>query len=70
MDSEKKMMLPPEPGVPYPIWVGGKLQGPPEDCGGIPGYYDLLEAVRDPAREEHEEMLDWWRIRSRGILRR
>jgi len=36
------MMLPPEPGVPYPIWVGGKLQGPPEDCGGIPGYYDLL----------------------------
>jgi hypothetical protein len=39
--------------------VGGKLQGPPEDCGGIPGYYNLLEAIRDPAHEEHEDMLDW-----------
>jgi len=52
-------VLPPEPGVAYPICVGGKLQGPPEDCGGIPGYYNLLEAIRDPAHQEHEEMLDW-----------
>ena len=52
-------VLPLEPGVPYPICVGGKLQGPPEDCGGIPGYYNLLEAIRDPAHDEHEEMLDW-----------
>jgi hypothetical protein len=52
-------VLPPGPGVPYPICVGGKLQGPPEDCGGIPGYYNLLEAIRDPAHDEHEEMLDW-----------
>jgi hypothetical protein len=37
-----------EPGVAYPCCVGGKLQGPPEDCGGIPGYYNLLEAIRDP----------------------
>ena len=52
-------MLPPEPGVAYPVCVAGKLQGPPEDCGGIPGYYNLLEALRDPAHQEHEEMLDW-----------
>jgi len=52
-------VLPPEPGVAYPICVGGKLQGPPEDCGGIPGYYNLLEAIRDPAHPEHEDMLDW-----------
>jgi hypothetical protein len=32
---------------------------PPEDCGGIPGYYFLLEAIRDPNDERHEEMLDW-----------
>jgi Plasmid pRiA4b ORF-3-like protein len=52
-------VLPPEPEVPYPVCVGGKLQGPPEDCGGIPGYYNLLEAVRDPAHPEHEDLLDW-----------
>lgn len=52
-------MLPPEPGVVYPICVGGKRQGPPEDCGGIHGYYNLLEAIRNPAHEDHEEMLEW-----------
>ena len=52
-------VLPPEPGVAYPLCVGGKLQGPPEDCGGVPGYYNLLEVIGDPTHEEHEEMLDW-----------
>jgi hypothetical protein len=52
-------VLPPEPGVAYPICVDGKLQGPPEDCGGIPGYYNLLEAMRDPAHPEHADLLDW-----------
>ena len=32
---------------------------PPEDCGGIWGYYELLEAVNNPKHEEHQEMLDW-----------
>jgi hypothetical protein len=52
-------VLPPEPGVAYPVCVAGKLQGPPEDCGGVPGYYNLLEALRDPDHEEHENLLDW-----------
>lgn len=52
-------VLPPELGVAYPICAGGKLHGPPEDCGGIPGYYNLLEALRDPTHQEHEDMLDW-----------
>jgi hypothetical protein len=52
-------VLPPEPGIAYPTCVGGKLQCPPEDCGGVPGYYNLLEAIRDPAHKEHEDMLDW-----------
>jgi hypothetical protein len=52
-------VLQPEPGVAYPICVAGKLHCPPEDCGGIPGYYDLLAAISDPAHKEHEDMLDW-----------
>ncbi len=52
-------VLPPEPGVAYPICVGGKRQCPPEDCGSIPGYYNLLEVIRDPTHEEHEDMMDW-----------
>lgn len=52
-------VLPPEPGVAYPLCVGGKLHGPPEDCGGIPGYYNLLEALHDPKHQDHEELLAW-----------
>jgi hypothetical protein len=52
-------VLPPEPGVHYPVCVDGKLQGPPEDCGGVPGYYNLLEAIHDPKHPEHEDLLDW-----------
>jgi hypothetical protein len=52
-------VLPPDPAGHYPICVGGKLQGPPDDCGGVPGYYNLLEALRDPDHEEHEDLLDW-----------
>jgi len=49
-------VLPPEPGVDYPICLGGKLQGLPDDCGGVPGYYSILEAIRDPAHAAHKEM--------------
>ena len=52
-------VLPREPGLSYPACVGGKRHGPPEDCGGIPGYYNLLEAIRDPDHDEHEETLEW-----------
>jgi hypothetical protein len=52
-------ILPQEPGVAYPICVAGKLRCPPEDCGSIPGYYNLLEVIRDPTHEEHEDMMDW-----------
>ena len=52
-------LLPSEPGLNYPICTGGKRHGPPEDCGGIGGYYNLLEAIHDPEHQEHEEMLEW-----------
>jgi hypothetical protein len=43
----------------YPVCTEGRLACPPEDCGGIPGFYDLVEALNDPNHERHEEMLDW-----------
>ena len=32
---------------------------PPEICGGIWSYYDMLDAIRDPDHPDHEEMLEW-----------
>jgi hypothetical protein len=51
--------LPVDPNTTYPICTGGKLACPPEDCGGVPGFYDLVDALADPNHERHEEVLEW-----------
>ena len=51
--------LAPEPGVHYPVCVKGKGACPPEDVGGVWGYADFLEALRDPAHAEHADVLEW-----------
>ncbi len=51
--------LPADPGDAYPRCLTGERHAPPEDCGGIPGFYNLLEAIGDPEHEQHEELLDW-----------
>jgi Plasmid pRiA4b ORF-3-like protein len=42
----------------YPRCVAGARACPPEDCGGVWGYADLLSAIRDPSDPEHKEMLE------------
>ena len=39
--------------------LAGKGACPPEDVGGIGGYYGFLEALRNPKHPEHREMLEW-----------
>ena len=43
----------------YPMVTGGRHACPPEDCGGIPGFYRLLEILGKPDHPEHEELLEW-----------
>ena len=47
------------PGQSYPLCVAGKRNCPPEDCGGVWGYAELLEILADPAHPEREERLEW-----------
>ena len=51
--------LPVDPITKYPVCTDGQLACPPEDCGGIPGFYDLVEVITDPNHERHEEMSEW-----------
>jgi hypothetical protein len=49
----------PEEGIRYPVCLKGKRACPPEDVGGMWGYENFLEAIRDPNHDEHEEYLMW-----------
>ena len=48
-----------KPGVGYPRYVAGERNGPPEDCGGVPGFYDLLAARADPSDDNHADAVAW-----------
>ena len=48
-----------DPEVSYPRYVGGERNAPPEDCGGIPGFYDMLEALTDPDHPNHADASEW-----------
>jgi hypothetical protein len=52
-------VLEPEADGQYPQCITGKRACPPEDCGGVWGYNDLLEALKDAENPEHESMLEW-----------
>jgi hypothetical protein len=56
---EVEKVLPPEPGVHYPRCLVGRRACPPEDVGGIWGYEEFLQAIRDPKHPEHAAMLEW-----------
>jgi len=42
-----------------PVCIKAKGACPPEDIGGVWGYYDFLEALDDPDHPEHEESKEW-----------
>ena len=44
----------------YAQCLAGENACPPEDVGGIPGYYEFLEAMADPDHEEHLACMEWW----------
>ena len=43
----------------YPQVLKYKGDNIPEDCGGIGGYYDLLDKLDDPEAEDHDLMEEW-----------
>jgi hypothetical protein len=52
-------ILPRQVGQKYPFCVDGARACPPEDCGGVYGYENVLTVIQNPTHEEHESMLEW-----------
>jgi hypothetical protein len=39
--------------------IDGQRACPPEDVGGVHGYFEFLSALKDPTHEEHENYTEW-----------
>ena len=48
-----------EKGVFCPVCIGGERAGPPEDCGGIEAFHDMLACIKEPNTELGREWIEW-----------
>ena len=52
-------VLPVAAGERLPTCLDGARACPPEDCGGIGGYAEIVEAMKDPSSGKAEEFTEW-----------
>jgi hypothetical protein len=46
-------------GHGYPRFIVGERNCPPEHCGGISGFYEMIDVSSDPTHEEHADVCRW-----------
>lgn len=49
----------PDPQIQLPLCTGGANATPPDDCGGVPGYEEFVQAMADPNDSEHNHLAEW-----------
>ncbi|NLD91381.1 MAG: plasmid pRiA4b ORF-3 family protein [Fibrobacter sp.] len=52
-------ILPGESPYDGPFCIEGARNCPPEDCGSIPGYEDIVEAMKNTKSKKAKEFIDW-----------
>ena len=48
-----------EKNTKYPICIAGKRATPPEDCGGVWSYMNMLEILKDPNHPDYQDTISW-----------
>ena len=52
-------ILPQNPRQRLPVCISGKRRCPPEDSGGVGGYYHMLSVLQDPKDWDHAHISEW-----------
>jgi hypothetical protein len=55
----EKVLPPDAAAATTALCLGGARAGPPEDCGGVWGYADLLKILESRKHPEHKSMKEW-----------
>jgi len=55
----REKLLPPDPAARPLVCLAGEQACPPDDCGGIGGYYQMLEALNKPEHQDYEWVSDF-----------
>lgn len=48
-----------EMGMYEPMLIAGERNGPPEDCGGPPGFAALVDAMANKKHPERRNLVEW-----------
>lgn len=46
--------------VGLPVCIGGAMNCPPEDCGGIWGFQEFKKIMKNPDHPEYENYFEWY----------
>jgi hypothetical protein len=49
-----------EPNLSYPRFIDGERRAPPEDVGGIPGFFDFLDVMEKGKGPRYREVVEWY----------
>lgn len=56
---ELEKILAATPHLHVPSCIAGENAGPPDDCGGPPGYQHLMAVMANPKHPDFKEMREW-----------
>ena len=59
VDIKVEKIITPEKSVAYPSCVAGDRAGPPEDCGGLEAFHDMLACLKEPDTDLGREWIEW-----------
>ena len=58
-EIQLQKILSADASINLPCCIKGKYACPPEDCGSIPGYYNIIEIMKNRKHPEYKEYVEW-----------